>query len=269
MKARSVYCLQRHLDLICNKRVPCLICHNLIGKVHICLNQKYCQKCKLVVDRDHLCYIKPIPEKMKKFKGFIFFDYEALVENGVHVPNLIVAHKVCVDCLDKTEMCKENCEKICVDNNNTFCTWLFNAPDFIAIAHNAKGYDSVFINDWINENVNNTDSIPQFIRIGSKILSIVFRNVKIIDSLSFLPMALDNFAKTFNLVEMQKGFFPHLFNTRSNQNYIGPYPPASDYQPKFMSTKKKTQFQEWYAKIYFDRNGKERIFDLKISKRIS
>jgi hypothetical protein len=265
MRAKNIHCLQRHQDLICNKRKICPVCSNLIGKTHICLNQQYCQKCKLVVERDHLCYIKPKPEKLssKKFSGLIFFDYEALVENGIHVPNLIVAHKVCVDCLDKQELCNNNCEKICVDNNNTFCEWLFNQANYIAIAHNARGYDSIFINEWINENVNNSDSLPQFIRIGSKILSIDFRNVKIIDSLSFLPMPLDNFAKTFNLAEMKKGFFPHLFNLRSNQNYIGKYPPEIDYQSKFMSIKKKAQFEEWYSKVIYDKNGKETVFDFK------
>lgn len=75
------------------------------------------------------------------------------------------------------------------------------------MAHNARGYDSMFINEWINENVNNCDSIPQFIRVGSKILSIDFRNVKIIDSLSFLPMPLGNVAKTFNFGRNEEKFF--------------------------------------------------------------
>ena len=76
-----------------------------------------------------------------------------------------------------------------------------------------------------NDSINNNDTIPEFIRVGSKIISIKFRDVKIICSLSFLPMPLDKFSSTFNLVENAKGFFPHLFNIRQNQNYIGPYPP--------------------------------------------
>jgi hypothetical protein len=265
MSARDAYCLQRHLDLICNKRKICQICKFFIGRKHICLNEKYCQKCKEIVQMDHLCFIKQQPEKKKeaKFNGLIFFDYEAFVENSIHVPNLIIAHKVCVDCLDKVDMCKIKCQKICVDNNDTFCKWLFSQKDFIALAHNAKGYDSIFINDWINESINNNDSLPDFIRVGSKILSISFRDVKIICSLSFLPMPLDKFSSTFNLVENAKGFFPHLFNTRANQNYLGPYPPKEDYQPRFMNFKKNQQFQEWYSKISIDKNGKERIFDFK------
>jgi hypothetical protein len=76
-------------------------------------------------------------------------------------------------------------------------------------------------------------------------------------------MPLDKFSSTFNLVENAKGIFPHLFNTRTNQNYLGPYPPKEDYQPRFMNFKKNQQFQEWYSKINIDKNGKERIFDFK------
>jgi ectoine hydroxylase-related dioxygenase (phytanoyl-CoA dioxygenase family) len=96
MSASDAYCLQRHLDLICNKRKICQICKFFIGRKHICLNEKYCQKCKEIVQMDHLCFIKQQPEKKKedKFNGLIFFDYEALVENSIHVPNLIIAHKV-------------------------------------------------------------------------------------------------------------------------------------------------------------------------------
>ncbi len=48
-------------------------------------------------------------------------------------------------------------------------------------------------------------------------------------------MPFDKFSSTFNLVENAKRFFPHLFNTRANQNYIGTYPPQSDFQPRFMN----------------------------------
>ena len=56
--------------------------------------------------------------------------------NGVHVPNLIIAYKVCKNCVDKDSMCKETCQKICVNNNETFCAWLFQQKDCIALAHN-------------------------------------------------------------------------------------------------------------------------------------
>jgi hypothetical protein len=199
IKANSERCLQRHHDIICNKRIKCDKCNFLKTRLHVCLNEKYCVKCKKVVDVEHKCFIPADTTKDKPFEGYIFFDYEAFQENNVHVPNLIIAKKVCKNCIDKNEMCQVDCKTICVDNNNSFCTWLFQQKDCIAMAHNAKGYDSIFINQWINESLQYLDKSPSFIRVGSKILSIEFRSVKIICSLSFLPMSLDKFAKTFDL----------------------------------------------------------------------
>ena len=47
-----------------------------------------------------------------------------------------------------------------------------------------------------------------------------------IDSLSFIPMKLANFPKIFGLDELRKGYFPHLFNKKENENYVRPIPPS-------------------------------------------
>ena len=49
-------------------------------------------------------------------------------------------------------------------------------------------------------------------------------NMKVIDSLYVLPMTLSALPKAFVINESKKGWFPHYFNTRENQNYVGPYP---------------------------------------------
>jgi hypothetical protein len=59
--------------------------------------------------------------------------------------------------------------------------------------------------------------MPLFLKVGSKTLSISFRSVKVICSLSFLPFGLDKFAKTFDLIEGKKGFF-HIFSTQEKIN---------------------------------------------------
>ena len=41
----------------------------------------------------------------------------------------------------------------------------------------------------------------------------------LIDSMNFIPGALKYFPKTF--VIKVKGYFPHNFNTRENENYVG------------------------------------------------
>lgn len=138
--AKSQVCLQRHLDLLCDKRKLCEKCNSYTSKIHVCIDQHWCVKCKLVVDKSHKCFfpttVKPDPD----FEGLIVFDYEAISENGIHTPNLIIAEKICKNCYEKSldQNCLQ-CQKICVDNNDVFCTWLFSQKNFLAIAHNAKG----------------------------------------------------------------------------------------------------------------------------------
>jgi len=76
-------------------------------------------------------------------------------------------------------------------------------------------------------------------------------------------MTLEKFAKTFDLKETKKGFFPHLFNTRENQSYIGEYPAQEYYQPKFMSQAKKIEFENWYEKAIYNKNGSKAIFNFQ------
>ena len=67
--------------------------------------------------------------------------------------------------------------------------------------------------------------IPEVIMRGAKILTmyVPMLKIKLIDSLSFIPMRLADFPKTFGLNELAKGYFPQLFNRKENQNYVGPY----------------------------------------------
>ena len=47
-------------------------------------------------------------------------------------------------------------------------------------------------------------------------------------------MELAEFLKTFGINEFKKGFFSHKFIIPNNQNYIGPYPSADNYQSEFL-----------------------------------
>ena len=79
------------------------------------------------------------------------------------------------------------------------------------------------------------ETIPEVILTGCKILAIRHRQIKTINSYSFLAMALSEFSKTFWISELKKGFFPHKFNFPSNQNYIGTYPSADYYQSEYFN----------------------------------
>ena len=67
-----------------------------------------------------------------------------------------------------------------------------------------------------------------------------------IDSLCFIPMKLANFPKTFGLRELTKGYFPHHFNTETNQNYRFLLLDAEYYDPDGMSPGDRARFYIWH-----------------------
>ena len=63
-------------------------------------------------------------------------------------------------------------------------------------------------------------------RTGRKLLELTYRGgyIRFIDSMSSFAMALASFTKTFGLDpnNFKKGYFPHLFNSPANADYVGP-----------------------------------------------
>ena len=112
------------------------------------------------------------------------------------------------------------------------------------IAHNFQGYDSYFV---VNEYHRQCGILNQ-IRNGAKLLPVTFDNINFIESLSFFQMPLSAFPKTFGLTELKKGYFPHLFNTPENQNYVGPIPNKEFYMPESMSGSGRKDFEKWHDK---------------------
>ena len=77
-------------------------------------------------------------------------------------------------------------------------------------------------------------------------LTVDMFNIRFFDLLNFVPMKVANFSKTFGIEELSKGHFPHLFNTKGNDNYVGPIPPLPYYNPNRMNPKDKA-FLAWHA----------------------
>lgn len=101
----------------------------------------------------------------------------------------------------------------------TFINHKFKGCTFIA--HSAKGYDGYLVlRLLIREKVR-----VQLISRGGELLCITLSDYKIrfIDSLSFLPLKLSKLPKAMGF-QGSKGYFPHLFSTMDNQDYIGPLP---------------------------------------------
>ena len=67
--------------------------------------------------------------------------------DGMHIPNLIIADKMCFDCIDRwkvnemRESCVNNCGIFNFNNNNDFCYWLLEQKNYTGFAHNLKAYD--------------------------------------------------------------------------------------------------------------------------------
>ena len=246
-------CLELHQEQICLSLRKCNICSQIKTRKHVCGDSSHwCKNCDKSVYDDHRCYMlnEKDPEKKKdKFKGYIFFDFEAYKGETNHVVNLAMAQRVCRNCLESQTRCAACKHVYKFENIEKFCAWSLKQRNTIQIAHNLKGYDGIFIFNYIMKNLLPSDTPPSVIMNGTKIIQMKFRNIKFLDSYCFIPMALSEFANSFELNELKKGFFPHSFNKPENQSYIGSYPDKKFYEPEFFNLKKKLEFEEWYEKV--------------------
>ena len=174
----------------------------------------------------------------------VYCDYEAITDaEGNQTPILLCA---------ETDEEDDTVSFYGPDCTTEFFQWLEEiATDqdgddriIIAIFHNLKGYDGMFLLQYCYATHR---EVKNQITVGTKILSFQSDRLTFKDSLCFLPFSLANFTATFGIEELCKGFFPHKFNTLENQDYEGPMPDASHYDPDGMSAKKKTEFERWHA----------------------
>ena len=212
---------------------------------------------------------------------------------NAHQPNFVVAWSTCKECIqndyiptatceacgtrcvtckkwDKDSKCYQQppCEGKCGFRQVVFegeCTlkdfgqWLFTPQHkgFTVISHNGRAYDNYPLLEYmLSQSMRPSKLIYQ----GSKIMYMhVGRglNMTILDSLNFLPMKLSKLPKTFGLTELKKGWFPHFFNRRENENYVGPYPDAKQYGVDFMSTEERSAFLSWH------KEKENEVFDFK------
>ncbi|XP_063418064.1 uncharacterized protein LOC134700765 [Mytilus trossulus] len=171
-------------------------------------------------------------------------------------PNLCVVHRVCSYCLGNNVNASSTCDT-CGKNeiifsgpntNDEFCQWLFSGENNGAtvLCHNFKGYDSFPILSYLFRN----GILPKIIPSGAKNMSVEIPacNIRMIDSLNFLPSALSKLPKMFGLDELQKGYFPHLFNRQENQSVVLEHlPDIKYYNPDGMKVDDREIFLEWYA----------------------
>ena len=237
---------------VCQAVRKCPKCRNSMDvrklNKHECVDNEKCPTCKVnrnPGDPNHKCYMQQ--EQVKEepsYAQLLFFDFECNQERGIHEPNLCVVYD-------------EEKEVATFRGKNTvrdFCEWLFT-PEHdksIVIAHNFQGYDSYFILNHLNQHAIPYDVIYN----GAKCMTLTTKTrerrtlfaieIKFIDSLNFIPMALARFPKTFGLDELCKGYFPHYFNKDENQEYVGPIPCQDDYGANYMKPEAREKFLTWH-----------------------
>ena len=283
---------------LCDTKKKCLACQKVYDylspdksnnkkKKHKC-GWGECPFCEQNVDlTSHQCYIQPVdPEddepKYKKIPLnevdgrtivaldeeanmawvekpkplFVYADYEATCdEDGLQKPILICAEPDDQDDTvsfygsDCTEPFMDYLEELTVDEHG-------DERKVICIFHNFKGYDGMFVLQYLYEK---HMTVEQQICIGTKVLSLSTGDITFKDSLCFLPFPLSQFPSTFGIEELAKGYFPHKFNTETNQDYEGMIPDKEYYDPQGMSQKAKTKFDKWYQ----DKVNENYVFNFK------
>ena len=252
-------CFENHKAKICSRVFICQKCDKYItlnGHLpeHHC-GKDWCQNCFAEKPLDHNCYIRTLKEPKRVINGTcqIFYDYETYTnEDGVHTPNLIVARKSDAKGVQSTHI---------FYINNDFCSWLFTKEHkgYTCIAHYSKGFDIHLIKEYL---YTCTPAIKfEVIDTGMKTmyLETYKPNIRFIDSISFFACPLKVVPKTFGLdtSSYKKGYFPHYYNKKENQNYVGPYPEISMYGYDQMKPDDAEKFLDWHTSM------KDQIFDFK------
>lgn len=142
----------------------------------------------------------------------------------------------CLTCGSRCDKCREfktnvtvlPCEDSCgyrqrvfegSDVPTEFCSHVMTRHyrNTVLIAHNAKGFDNYPV---LNALINRHGVCPNKILYnGSKIMYMHVAHgldLTFLDSLNFIGMKLLKIPECFDLAELQKGYFPHLFNTTEN-----------------------------------------------------
>lgn len=254
---RSKVCLERHKRLsmegkiACEDNVFCSRCGIYVAKPHVECKKSTCGQCDTKVDSltGHLCFLKRLFKPNIGYR-YIVYDFECCQETGTHIPNYVYA----MDMLNDGDVRKWDCYgDTCLEEFvKMFVRPKFRGSTFIA--HNSKSYDGYLIlRQLIREKVK-----VQLLTQGGKLLCITLPifDIRFIDSLSFLPMKLSKMPKAMGF-QGSKGYFPHLFNTAENQDYVGPLPDAKYYSPETMMPGERDEFEKWHAA------NKGTVFNLK------
>eukprot|EP00732_Lithocolla_globosa_P002062 Lithocolla_globosa_v1_NODE_1230_length_2754_cov_22.616525.p1 type:complete len:304 gc:universal NODE_1230_length_2754_cov_22.616525:1872-961(-) len=176
-KFPTIDCFENHLSTgQCGSAYKCLDCERKMfdktqpRETHQCGDYK-CFNCGNIVPKEHKCFMREGKSNFDKNTKYEFFDFESMSDE-THIVNYAVLQN-------------QNGEEKVFPDVNKFCQYVIKPENSgkTILAHNMKGYDGVFIYNWlINHNFT-----PYIIYSGSKIMSMEIKDpfVRIIDSYNF------------------------------------------------------------------------------------
>ncbi|XP_057711360.1 uncharacterized protein LOC130928654 [Corythoichthys intestinalis] len=203
-----------------------------------------CQICRVplvtanIVNDRHLCFIQTLKPQAPN-QNIVFYDFETFLSNeGVHTAFLVCTKSFAGEnkCFYGVDCCRQF---ILHFRQKKFENYIF-------VAHNARAFDAYLLISKMLDLGVGLSPIMQ----GSKIICFTETRygLKFIDSLSFLMMKLSSMPKTLGYEDKMKGYFPHLFSSQENLNYVGPYPAPEFYSIDRMSEIEREKFLDWYRK---------------------
>lgn len=234
-------CFANH-ESYCKNRIMCGTCKEIYSAAtthHKCY-EYVCRNCKQDCDRRelHECFIQPTNGSSKLCR-IRYFDYECYMsEDGIHkVYGIAMAD-------EESELVKW------FDSTSEFRRFFLSdinkKVQTIYVSHNGSRYDMHFIKKNLLEEgvaVKTKDIVN-----GHTIVCMMLPryNVKFIDSVKFIPLALRQFPKTFGFDDVEKGYFPYTFFSDKTLTYKGPMPGVEHFGFGNMKGKENEQALKWY-----------------------
>lgn len=251
------------------KKKYCVMCQLILNSVeeeqqhlnHGELRDEVLYECNVCLEKvirsmfhHHLCYIPTPKENQPNYKELFVFDCEASQARSEDNPNIYI------------HTCNLVCFRSVMDPTyrhvfptiDAFLQHVMNdrrCSNSVILGHNAGSYDCQFIVQYLESHLIEFDTLPRpgcvhkylHLRIDGKTKG---EDITFKDFMMFMPGSLKSIAEAFQL-PIQKGDFPHLFNTVDHMEYEGAIPPMESEEDYYGLRGKKNEKEVEELKQWF------------------